>query len=199
MIKVTIISGSSRKNSNTLRAANAVRLCAEQYTGSQVDLVSFEDYDIPFMNQGSVDRNNLTDFQQRLVDSWAQADMVFIITPEYNWFPSAELVNMLHQIGDVEFRNLFDGKVFATAGVSSGRGGRMPAVQLTYVFNKLIGVLNTTSIVSGKVFESQFTPKVLSPEGLSLGNTEYDKGLEAFVQYNLKLAQRWNSGKPLTA
>ena len=66
----------------------------------------------------------------------------------------------------------------------------MPAVQLSYVINKLINVLNTFSLSSPKVFESQFTRKVLDEDGHSLGNEEYDKGLEAFVTYTISMASR---------
>jgi chromate reductase len=81
--------------------------------------------------------------------------------------------------------------VFATVGISSGRGGRIPAVQLGTVLNKLIGFMNCHSIVSAKIFESQFTPAVLDENGNSMNNAEYDKGLEEFVSYTLKLSERF--------
>ncbi len=64
----------------------------------------------------------------------------------------------------------------------------MPAVQLSYVVNKLLNVMNLHSVVSPKMFESQFTTKALDEAGNSLGNAEFDKGLEQFVDYNLTLA-----------
>jgi chromate reductase, NAD(P)H dehydrogenase (quinone) len=190
---VTLLSGSPRKNSSTLRVAKAVEIALATREINDVSIIDFCDYDIPFINQGSVDRKNPTPFQKQLIESWEKSELIFVITPEYNWFPSAELVNLIHQLGDVEFRDLFDNKVFVFAGVSSGRGGRMPAVQLSYVFNKIVNVLNTISITSSKVFESQFTSKVLDENGLSLGNMEFDKGLDDFVTYSVRVAERWRS------
>ena len=97
---------------------------------------------------------------------------------------------MIHQLGSGRFRACWDNKVWATVGVSSGRGGRIPAVQLSYVVNKVIGHLGLQSVVSAKNFESQFTPQVLSTEGHSLGQAEYDKGLFDFIEYNLDLAKK---------
>jgi len=157
-----------------------------------VSVIDFNEYDIPFLNAGEVERNSLTPFQQKLINEWEEASLVFVISPEYNWFPSAELVNMIHQLGSREFRTLFDGKVFAFAGVSNARGGRMPIQQLTTIFGKLINVLNGHSVASSKTFESQFTQQVLDEEGNSLGSAEYDKGLAAFTEYSVEVAKRWH-------
>lgn len=188
-MNIQIQAGSPQKNSLSLRVAKAI---AKQIgTEHTHNIVDFNHYDIPFINQGSVEMDNLTPFQQQLINGWADAKLVIVVSPEYNWFPSAELINTLHQLGSRQHKNLFDGKVFAFAGVSNGRGGRMPTMQLTTVYNKLINVLATRSFSSGKTFESQFTQNVLDENGDSLGNAEYDKGLKAFVDYSLDMASRW--------
>ncbi len=189
---ITIVAGSSRKNSNTLRLAKAIRReIRSQHDTEEVRVIDFEEYDIPFLNKGGMIPGELTHFQQHLVDSMAQSGMIIILSPEYNWFPSAEVVNMLHRLGSRHFLPIWENKVFALAGVSSGRGGRIPAMQLSYVINKLLNVFNCQSAVSPKIFESQMTPKVLNEEGESLGNEEYDRGLHDFVAYNLNFYHRW--------
>ena len=188
-MKHFIISGSPQKNSNTLRVARAINRLATE--SESLGVIDFNAYDLPFLNQKELTPDNLSDFQKTLVDNWAAADLLIVVTPEYNWYPSAELMNMLNQLGGRPFKHLFDNKVFAFVGVSSGRGGRIPTTHLNIMFGKLFNVLNTHSIASSKSFESQFTSKVLDAEGNSLGNAEYDKGLEAFVQYSLAMAQRW--------
>lgn len=189
-MKHFIISGSPQKESNTLRVARAIDRVAQ---GSEsLGIADFNLYDFPFLNQKELTPNNLSPFQQKLVDQWAAADLLFVVTPEYNWYPSAELMNMLNQLGGKPFKHLFDNKVFAFAGVSSGRGGRIPTTHLNIMFGKLFNVLHTHSVASSKSFESQFTPKVLDALGNSLGNEEYDKGLEAFVRYSLEMARRWS-------
>ncbi len=144
------------------------------------------------MANGDLDENNLTPFQQHLKDSMAAASLIFIISPEYNWMPSAELINFIHQMTDRPYEKMWSNKVFAIAGSSNGRGGKFPTVQLTYVLNKINSVMHYDSIVVPRVFESQFTQKALDENGQSLGNEEYDKGLNLFVDVALKTAKRWN-------
>lgn len=192
-MNIQIQSGSPQKNSQSLRVGRAIQKHTEgTHTTSLID---FNAYDIPFMNAGSVIKGAYTPFQKQLIEGWEAADLVVVISPEYNWFPSAELINTIHQLGSRDYKHLFDNKVFAFVGVSSGRGGRIPTMQLTTIYNKLINVFSTHAISSGKTFESQFTSKVLDEDGNSLGNEEYDKGLKAFIDYSVELAQRWTNGK----
>lgn len=193
---ITILSGSPRKGSNTLRVAKAIQtLLLSQNPDEAVRIIDYSGYDIPSASQGFVDPNNLTEWQKDLVQSTSDARVVFVLTPEYNWFPSAEIIQTIHVMASRHFQGMWDNKIFATAGVSNGRGGRMPAVQLSYAINKIINVFNFESLVGAKMFESQFTDKALDENGASLGNDEYMKGLKAFVDFNMKLSERWHSAK----
>ena len=189
---ITIISGSPRKNSNTIRVAKAI---SNYYTSLSAEhtaeIIDFNGYDIPSANVADLHADSLTPWQQHLYDSVSKSHLVFILTPEYNWFPSAEIIQMIHAMTSRSFKTMWDNKVFATGGVSNGRGGRMPAVQLSYSLNKIISVFGYQSLVSAKMFESQFTDKVLDDEGNSLGNEEYRKGLKVFIDYNLNMSDRW--------
>ncbi|MBU6323975.1 MAG: NAD(P)H-dependent oxidoreductase [Bacteroidetes bacterium] len=189
---ITIISGSARPGSNTLRVARAISRIIEAKTGLKSEVIDFAPYDIPFYNGQDLNPAQLSPFQQKIADSMGNSGLIFLLSPEYNWFPSAEIINLIHRFGTNSFKQLWDDKVFATCGVSTGRGGRMPAVQLGYVVNKLLNVMNLHSVVSPKMFESQFTTKALNESGESLGNAEYDKGLEQFVDYNLMLWKKMN-------
>ena len=189
---ITILSGSPRKNSNTLRVATAIKNHILEHNNDEiVHVIDFNQFDIPSMNAGRVDPNNLSPFQANLFNSSKESDLIFILTPEYNWFPSAEIIQMVHTMAAPAFKDMWNNKVFATCGISNGRGGRMPAVQLSYTVNKILNVFNCESMVSPKIFESQFTDKVLDENGLSLGNNEYMAGLQAFIDFNLKLKNRW--------
>lgn len=193
-MNIQIQSGSPQKNSQSLRVAKAI----DNYIGTAhtSSIVDFNNYDIPFLNAGRVNKDAFTPFQKQLIEGWDAADLVFVISPEYNWFPSAELINTIHQLGSPDYKHLFDNKVFAFVGVSSGRGGRIPTMQLTTIYNKLVNVFSTHAICSGKCFESQFTGQTLDEKGNSLGNAEYDKGLSTFIDYSVELSQRWVNGKP---
>ncbi|MFN4913908.1 MAG: NAD(P)H-dependent oxidoreductase [Sphingomonadales bacterium] len=189
---IGILCGSSRANSNTARVGKAIRriLVSKGVDATLIAIPDFENYDIPFSNGGSLKPGALSTFSQAVYESMAGSKLIFILSPEYNWFPTPEIINLINQFGKKDFSDCWEGKIFATCGISSGRGGRIPAIQMGYMLNKLINFMNCNSIVSAKSFESQFTPKALDNEGNSLGNAEYDAGLENFVLYNLNLMRK---------
>ncbi len=186
-MKIAILSGASRPNNKTKRLAKAIaRLIPE------AQIVDFADYDIPFPNKGGVDSNNLTPFQSNLLTALEKSHLVFVLSPEYNWFPSAELVNMVHQLATREHIHIFNNKVFAFCGVSSGAGGRVPTIYLDNIFSKILNIFSIDSVNSPKKFEARFIAEALDENGNSLGNAEFDKGLEDFIKYSLKVADRWH-------
>jgi chromate reductase len=188
-MNICIISGSARLNNNTIRVGKALQhLLSKEH---QVSLVDFQQYDIPLITQGEVSINNLNTFQEGLVTAMSNAHIVLIISPEYNWSTTPEILNMLHRFGDKSFKHLFDNKIFAMVGVSTGRGGKIPAIHITSIVNKLIGFLNLDSFVSAKIFESHYTKEALTENGESLGNERYDHELAAFMNYTLHMAERW--------
>ncbi|MFZ4798518.1 MAG: NADPH-dependent FMN reductase [Bacteroidia bacterium] len=189
-MNIAIISGSARANNNTLRVAKAIQL---QLTNLnyQSNIIDFTFYDLPLINQGKIDINNWTEFQENLISKWQNADLIITISPEYNWSATPELLNMYNAIGVKEYLDLFAEKTFAFVGVSSGKGGKMPCLQLIQVVGKLVSFSNSQSIVSPKIFESHFTKEVLDENGNSLGNAMFDKGLLDFITYNLAVAKRW--------
>ncbi|WP_448520384.1 NADPH-dependent FMN reductase [Rhodoflexus sp.] len=188
---VGIISASPQKNSNSLRFAKFLQKIVVEQGINNVALADFENYDIPWVGAGSINPAQLTDFQHQLISLWEKSDLVYIISPEYNWSFSPQLLNALDQLGDKTFAHLFDNKVFALAGVSSGRGGRQPVLQLTTTLNKLINFLDGTSVIAPRIFESHETNQMLDADGNFVGAEAYSKGAEAFVEYSLRIAQRW--------
>jgi chromate reductase len=159
---------------------------------NDVELFDFEEVDVPMVGRGSLDKNQLTPFQKQLLATWSTADLVIFTLPEYNWTTSAEFINTLHQLGGKDFAHLFNEKVFALVGVSTGRGGRQPCLEINMVINKLISFLNQYAVVSPKLFESHETNKNLDEEGNSTGNPIYEKGVKDFVSYTLKIARKWH-------
>lgn len=185
-MKIGIISGSSRKGNNTLRVAKAI---FNEFQDAEI--IDFQDYDIPVFSGEGLKEGDESVFQKGLIRVMDASDLLFILTPEYNWFPSAEVVNMIHTLGNNTYKHLFDNKVIVTVGVSAGRGGRMPAVQLGYVLNKVISFFNLNSVVSPKNFEAQEIFSTTDANGVLLENEVYNKGFLSFLDYSLKLAQRW--------
>jgi len=193
-MNIALISTSSRSNSNTLRFTKFLKNVLNESGEHAVSLVNFEQYDIPYVGQGSVDKDNLTPFQQELIGAWSTADLIIFAAPEYNWTAPPQATNTIHQLGGPAFKHLFDNKTFAMAGVSNGRGGRQPALDMTTVVNKTISFTNCYSVISPKLYESHETPANLDADGNFVGHEVYDRTVRAFVEYTLNVAQRW--GQP---
>jgi chromate reductase len=188
-MRICVISGSARLNNNTIRVAKAIqRLFEKEHV---VEVIDFMEYDIPLIAQGGLNANTLSTFQQRLIKSMDEAHIIILISPEYNWSTTPEILNMLHLLPNKPFTQLFNNKVFSFVGVSTGKGGKAPAIHLMQIVNKLISFGNHDSIVSSKIFEAHFTKEVLDESGQSLGNPMFDKGLEDYCQYTLRMAERW--------
>jgi len=189
-MNICILSGSARENNNTIRVALAIKnLLLSRH---QVTLVDFRQYDIPFINQAQIIPQQLSSFQQQLANGMREAQLVIIISPEYNWSTTPEILNFLHRFGEKEFAYLFQNKVFSMVGVSTGKGGKTPALHLTSILNKIISFLNLDSVVSSGIFESHFTKEVLNENGEQLGNAPYEKGLKHYLEYTLRIAERWH-------
>jgi len=189
-MNICILSGSARKNNNTIRVGKAL-----QHTlGKEhaVSLIDFQEYDIPLITQGDIDANNLNSFQKKLVDGMRPAQIIFIISPEYNWSTTPEILNFLHRFGDTPFEDLFDNKVFSMVGVSTGKGGKTPALHISNILFKIISYFNLESIVSTKIFEAHYTKEVLDENGISLGNKKFEDGLNDFISYTIRITKRWN-------
>lgn len=190
-MNIALISTSSRSTSNSERFVKYLKHVLTESSQHDVFIVNFEHYDIPFVGQGSVKKDNLTPFQQEITSTWEAADLVIFVLPEYNWTAPPQATNTIHQLGGPAFRHLFDNKVFAMVGVSSGRGGRQPALDMTTITNKIISFTNSYSIISPKLYESHETDKNLDENGQFIGHEVYERTARAFVDYTLNVAQRW--------
>lgn len=197
-MNICIISGSARQDNNTLRVAKALSNMLH-LAGQETLVVDFSHYDIPLINQGDISTDPTSLFQQTLLNGMANAQAIIIVTPEYNWSTTPEILNWLHRYGDKQFAHLFQNKVFAFLGVSTGKGGKAPALHLQSVLNKIISFADLNSIVSAKIFESHYTKEVLNEDGSSLGNALFDKGLNDFVNYTVRITKRWTLSATTTS
>jgi chromate reductase, NAD(P)H dehydrogenase (quinone) len=190
-MNIAIIATSPRKNSNSLRFSKYLQKIVQASGNEDVTVVDFHHFDIPSVGRGMVNKEALTDFQSELITAWGNADLVFFVTPEYNFTVNGDLLNAFHQLGSKDFAHLFNNKVFAFAGVSSGRGGKVPCLELTTVVNKIINFSNQYSVVSPRIYESHETHKNLDENSDSVGNKIYEDSVKAFVDYALEVTKRW--------
>lgn len=190
-MNIAIIATSPRKNSNSLRFSKYLQKVLKASGFEDSTIVDFHHFDIPSVGRGTVRKDDLTLFQAELIGAWEKADLVFFVTPEYNWTVNGDLLNALHQLGSRDFMHLFHNKVFALAGVSNGRGGKVPCLELTTVINKIINFTNQYSVVSPRIYESHETAINLNENSESTGNEIYENTVKAFVDYALVVAKRW--------
>ena len=190
-MNIAIIATSPRKNSNSLRFSKYLQKVLQTSDIQNTTIVDFHHFDIPSVGRGIINKEALTDFQRELLTAWEKADLVFFVTPEYNFTVNGDLLNALHQLGSKDFAYLFNNKVFALAGVSSGRGGKTPCLELTTVINKIINFSNQYSVVSPRIFESHETHKNLDENADSVGNKIYEDGVKAILDYSLEVTNRW--------
>jgi len=193
-MNVFIIAASPRENSLTLRFATYLKKEIEKKALGPVELIDFEEFDVPAIGKGNFGLANLTPFQAKLTQGWLKADLVIICSPEYNWTANAELFILMDRIGSADFRQLFENKVFSFVGVSSGRGGRQPALDLVKVLSKVISFIDGISIVSPKILEVHEAQKNLDSNAASVGNPVFEKATQSFIDYSLRLTDRWLKG-----
>ena len=117
-MNIAIIATSPRQNSNSLRFSKYLQKVLQTSDYQDVTVVDFHHFDIPSVGRGSVNKQDLTAFQAELIGAWEKADLVFFVTPEYNFTVNGDLLNAFHQLGSKDFAHLFNNKVFAFAGVS---------------------------------------------------------------------------------
>lgn len=192
-MKIAIISTSPRANSNTLRFCKFVQNVLQETGQHEVSLVDFAQYDLPFVSSVWLKPETLTSFQQEFITAWGDADLVFFASPEYNWTATPQILNAFHILGGPAFKQLFENKVFAMAGISNGRGGRQPALDMTTILNKVISFTNNFSVISPKLYESHETDKNLDTDGQFIGHEVYDRTARAFIDYTLTVAHRWHA------
>jgi chromate reductase len=193
-MKILIVSTSPRNGSLTLRFARFLKMLLEkQETDSGVELLDFAHFDISPLGKGNFPSEPATVFQTNLLEKWQAANLIIICSPEYNWTASAETFVLLERLGNKAYRDFFDNKVFATAGISSGRGGRQPALDISRVLSKIIGFLSTESMVSSKILEVHEAGINLDEDSLSKGNQAFEEAVTSFAGYSIRMARRWFS------
>jgi chromate reductase len=191
-MKILILSTSPRTGSFTLRASAFLKsVLASEIPEAEITLLDFAGFDISPLGKGGFPSDPVTAFQAELLESWQSASLIIFCSPEYNWTASAETFILLERIGNRSFRDFFDNKVFAVAGVSSGRGGRQPALDISRVLSKIIGFLGTESIVSSKILEIHEVGQNLNEQAHSTGNAVFEDSVLNFARYNLRLSRRW--------
>ncbi len=103
---ICIISGSARANNNTHRVSLAIdKLLGQNH---QIEIIDFKEFDIPSLAQAGLNPLNLSAFQQKLIDSLFKAEIIIMVSPEYNWSATPEILNMLNLVPNKPFEQIFN-------------------------------------------------------------------------------------------
>jgi chromate reductase len=191
MMKVLILSTSPRRGLTLRFCRYLMGVVRDRHPSSSVSMMDFCDFDISMASQDEFP-NPTSDFQGRLLSEWKSASLIVLCSPEYNWTASAATFVLLERLGSRSFREFFENKVFALVGVSSGRGGRQPALDMSRVLSKIIGFLSASSIVSPKILEVHDAGINLDEHAESQGHAAFENAVSAFAAYSLAAAERWN-------
>lgn len=146
-MKITIVSGSPRINSVTVRVAVFLRkYFSEKYTAHQFEFVNLQQHQIPFIEKVWSTINDVPDEFKPVAEKIYSADAFVLVTPEYNGSMSSAL------------RNLFDHfpkqtkKAFGIVTASDGAmGGIRAAVAMQNQICAWFGVACPNMLVVGNV------------------------------------------------
>lgn len=128
-MKITIVAGTNRQGSNTLRVATAL-VPRYEAQGAEVTLLDLRDLPSELLHPGAY--ANKPDAYEPFKQAVLDADGLVVVTPEYNGsFPGVLklFIDML------PFPEAFEKRPVAFVGVASGRWGALrPVEQLQGVF-----------------------------------------------------------------
>ena len=177
---ISILSGSARPKSNTLKVSKALTIQAKKL-GYNAQIIDFNGFDIPNFN-APFDITQLSSWQKETVKIMTESSHIIWVTPEYNWMPSAEMMQFINRMATESFKEIWDKKTFATVGISAGIGGRMPAVTLKNVLDKCIDFMNLNSRTIASIQEVHFVQQVMHEDGRLKDNQKFNKSFERFME-----------------
>lgn len=167
-MKITIVSGSPRKESITVRIAkHLLKFFSEKYPAHEVQLVNLQESQIPFVEKVWSTLNDVPEEFKAVAEKIYSADAFVVVTPEYNGSMSAAA------------RNLFDHfpkqnkKVFGIVTASDGAmGGIRAAVSMQNQICAWFGIPCPQMLVvgnmsqkfdaDGKLIDEKFSNNILN-------------------------------------
>ncbi len=136
-MKICIISGSHRKNAQSLKVAGFIQQSLEKGICDETALISLADNPLPLWDQGVWDGDaKWTELLNPIREELASSDAFVVISPEWHGQVPAGLKNFFLLFG----KNELGHKPALIVSVSSGDGGAYPVAELrmsSYKNNRL--------------------------------------------------------------
>lgn len=178
-MKLNIIIGSTRPGRVGPTVAKWVKELADQHGKFEVEIVDLADFDLPVFNEPNHPR--MQKYESEATRKWAasvdSADAFLFLTPEYDYFPPASLINAIQYLA-IEWG-------YKPAGIVSYAfvsGGLRAAQEL----RTLLGNLNAHALP--QVVPVPFFPKFISEDGAFTANDEMNAGATALLDELYKWA-----------
>jgi len=175
-MSTAILSCSERQDSLTLKCS---QLISQYFTDAQI--IDLKKESIAIFPNASPESLSKTK------DIIRQSSQIIIVSPEYNWSISPTAKNLLDYLG--ADAKLWDNKVFMCHGVSVGRGGRLPIIELWQIINKLIFFTKSCSVLSP--YNLEFNQLSFNEDGTA--NSGFLNICEEVFSNHKKLAERFLS------
>ncbi|OIR07572.1 FMN-dependent NADPH-azoreductase [mine drainage metagenome] len=177
-MKISIVSGSPRKDSVTFRVVLFLKNILEEKTNHEVDIIDVRDYNVPVLLQNVITSvENAPDDLKGLAEKMFSANAFILVTPEYNGSYTPAL------------KNLFDHfpkqvhKAFGIVTASPGAMGGMRATQqLQLLINALFGIASPYMLIT------PFVDKKFDENG-NLLDAAFQTAIDTFIHEFLWLAE----------
>jgi chromate reductase, NAD(P)H dehydrogenase (quinone) len=165
---ITIISGTNRKGSNTIKVARQYQQLLEQ-KGQTVRFISLENLNV---------NERTAAIEQIEKDALIPADKFIFVSPEYN----GSIPGVLKSLIDItDIKNVWWGKKALLTGVSTGRAGNLRGME------HFTGVLHHVKMnVHHNKLPISLVDKLLNGQGLITDEatlTSIDTQLEEFIRF----------------
>jgi chromate reductase len=188
---ITIISGTNRRNSNTLTISTLLRdrLIA---LGEQVELLDLSDIGQDVLTEAMYFENGQAPWVTAVQNQYLIPSQHWVVvSPEYNGSFSGVLKLFIDAVSVRKYKETFAGKKVSLVGVASGRAGNLRGLDhLTGIFNYLKMLVMPVKLPVSSVEKLITKDKVVS-----------DALLETINQYALEIQEfsAWHKRQPVGA
>lgn len=135
--RVMIMAASTRRNSINKALANEI--AAQVGTPESIDLIDLRDFPLPLYDGDLEDRDGVPSTARHLADHVASAEVLIIVTPEYNGSFTPLLKNTVDWITRVDAAAFAHLHVLVSS-ASPGRGGGSNGVSMVRTWLENMGV-----------------------------------------------------------
>ena len=172
MLKIAIIIGSTRPQRVGESVATWVHEHAQKRSDATFELVDIRDYNLPLLDepippsQGKYSKDHTKKWAAKI----AEFDAYIFVTPEYNYFPPAALVNSVQSLMQEWF--------YKPAGVVS-YGGISGGLRAAQAFRQLLGNVNVHSLP--QVVPAPMVTQFIGEDGVFRPNEPMTDGLNGML------------------